>query len=76
MYNIRLPVATREAIAHRAGGQHKNIKNLYITGSDSSLSPIIHQADNYCHQIDPQKPISKKFYSDSSIFILENIFWW
>ena len=30
MYNIRLPVATREAIAHRAGGQHQNIKGACV----------------------------------------------
>ena len=30
MYNIRLPVATREAIAHGAGGQHQNIKGAYV----------------------------------------------
>ena len=30
MYNIRLSVATREGIAHRAGGQHQNMKGAWV----------------------------------------------
>ena len=30
MYIIRLPVATRQAIAHRVGHQHHNIKGVCV----------------------------------------------
>ena len=38
MYNIKLSVATREAIAHRAGDQHQNIKGSCV----AILAPVPH----------------------------------
>ena len=68
MYNIRLPVATREAIAHRAGGQLV-VKYLYLmTWWFGTTSRVIGLCEG-------NPPVTGRFPSQS-IVQLWWILWW